>query len=75
MVQRYIEGGYGASEMEEDEQGDWVSYEDYAALRQEMLDINRLYLSELENSRREGERAAKAETEVEHLKTYLRSFR
>lgn len=32
MVQRYIEGGYGASEMEEDEHGDWVSYEDYAAL-------------------------------------------
>lgn len=32
MVQRYIEGGYGASEMEEDAQGDWVSYEDYAAL-------------------------------------------
>lgn len=34
MVQRYIEGGYGASEMEEDEQGDWVKYEDYAALKE-----------------------------------------
>lgn len=33
MVQRYIEGGYGASEMEEDEQGDWVKYEDYAKLK------------------------------------------
>lgn len=32
MVQRYIEGGYGASEMEEDAQGDWVKYDDYAAL-------------------------------------------
>jgi hypothetical protein len=37
MVQRYIEGGYGASEMEEDEHGDWVSYEDYAKLK-EMYD-------------------------------------
>ncbi len=34
MVQRYIEGGYGASEMEEDEHGDWVSYEDYSELKQ-----------------------------------------
>ncbi len=34
MVQRYIEGGYGASEMEEDAQGDWVSYEDYAELKE-----------------------------------------
>ena len=33
MVQRYIEGGYGVSEMEEDAQGDWVRYEDYAALK------------------------------------------
>lgn len=33
MVQRYIEGGYGVSEMEEDAKGDWVRYEDYAALK------------------------------------------
>ena len=33
MVKRYIEGGYGVSEMEEDAQGDWVRYEDYAALK------------------------------------------
>ena len=33
MVQRYIEGGYGASEMEEDAKGDWVRYEDYAKLK------------------------------------------
>lgn len=32
MVRRYIEGGYGVSEMEEDAQGDWVRYEDYAKL-------------------------------------------
>ena len=33
MVQRYIEGGYGVSEMEEDSQGDWVKYEDYEKLK------------------------------------------
>lgn len=33
MVARFIEGGYGVSEMEEDAQGDWVRYEDYAALK------------------------------------------
>lgn len=32
MVQRYIEGGYGVSEMEIEQDGDWVKYEDYAAL-------------------------------------------
>lgn len=37
MVQRYIEGGYGVSEMEEDAQGDWVRYEDYAALELKLL--------------------------------------
>lgn len=38
MVQRYIEGGYGVSEMEEDAQGDWVRYEDYERLKQEFMD-------------------------------------
>lgn len=32
MVQRYVEGGYGVSEMEPDAEGNWVDYEDYAAL-------------------------------------------
>lgn len=32
MVQRFIEGGYGTSEMEEDAQGEWVAYEDYESL-------------------------------------------
>lgn len=39
MVQRYIEGGYGASEMEEDEHGDWVSYEDYAELKSVLVEV------------------------------------
>lgn len=39
MVQRYIEGGYGASEMEEDAQGDWVIYEDYEKLRQKAEEL------------------------------------
>ena len=38
MVKRYIEGGYGVSEMEEDAQGDWVRYEDYERLKQEFMD-------------------------------------
>ncbi len=44
MVQRYIEGGYGASEMEEDAQGEWVSYEDYEFLERTglFLDIKSL---------------------------------
>lgn len=33
MVARFIEGGYGVSEMEEDGQGDWVKYEDYEKLK------------------------------------------
>lgn len=32
MVARFIEGGYGVSEMEAHIEGDWVMYEDYAAL-------------------------------------------
>lgn len=39
MVKRYIEGGYGLSEMEEDEQGDWVSYEDYLKLESEVKEL------------------------------------
>lgn len=34
MVQRFIEGGYGVSEMEEDQQGDYVRYEDYERLKE-----------------------------------------
>jgi len=29
MVKRYTEGGYGVSEMEEDQNGGWVRYEDH----------------------------------------------
>lgn len=32
MVQRYLEDGFGLSEMNENEEGDWVKYEDYVAL-------------------------------------------
>lgn len=37
MIQRYIEGGYGVSEMEEDAQGEWVKYEDYTVLELKVL--------------------------------------
>lgn len=39
-IQRYIEGGYGASDMEEDVQGDWVKHDDYAALETKLLAIH-----------------------------------
>ncbi len=41
MVQRFSEGGYGASEMEEDDHGDWVKYEDYAALEMQLLALRK----------------------------------
>lgn len=37
MVTRYEEGGYGVSEMTPSGEGDWVSYEDYAALETKLL--------------------------------------
>ena len=58
MVQRYIEGGYGVSEMEEDAQGDWVRYEDYERLKQEFMDymvVKEKQISNLERALGAGE--------------------
>ena len=70
MVQRYIEGGYGASEMEEDEQGDWVKYEDYAKLK---ADRDYWYEKCLDAGLLDEERAADRKEQDELLDEWYRT--
>ena len=70
MVQRYIEGGYGASEMEEDEQGDWVKYEDYAKLK---ADRDYWYEKYLDAGLLDEERAADRKEQDELLDEWYRT--
>ena len=70
MVQRYIEGGYGASEMEEDEQGDWVRYEDYAKLK---ADRDYWYEKCLDAGLLDEERAADRKEQDELLDEWYRT--
>lgn len=70
MVQRYIEGGYGVSEMEEDEQGDWVKYEDYAKLK---ADRDYWYEKCLDAGLLDEERAADRKEQDELLDEWYRT--
>ena len=70
MVKRYIEGGYGVSEMEEDAQGDWVRYEDYAALK---ADRDYWYEKCLDAGLLDEERAADRKEQDELLDEWYRT--
>ena len=70
MVQRYIEGGYGASEMGEDEQGDWVEYEDYEKLK---ADRDYWYEKCLDAGLLDEERAADRKEQDELLDEWCRT--
>lgn len=70
MVQRYIEGGYGVSEMEEDEHGDWVKYEDYAKLK---ADRDYWYEKCLDARLLDEERAADRKEQDELLDEWYRT--
>lgn len=70
MVQRYIEGGYGASEMEEDAQGDWVRYEDYEKLK---ADRDYWYEKCLDAGLLDEERAADRKEQDELLDEWYRT--
>ena len=70
MAQRYNEGGYGTSEMEEDEQGDWVMYEDYAKLK---ADRDYWYEKCLDAGLLDEERAADRKEQDELLDEWYRT--
>ena len=70
MVARFIEGGYGVSEMEEDGQGDWVKYEDYEKLK---ADRDYWYEKCLDAGLLDEERAADRKEQDELLDEWYRT--
>lgn len=70
MVTRFIEGGYGVSEMEADIEGDWVSYEDYLKLK---ADRDYWYEKCLDTGLLDEERAADRKEQDELLDEWYRT--